>query len=235
MEVTPEIYAWFTSLNIINPFLSLEEDSINSFVIPEKIVNLLLGGKYMDIILNQLQESYNKCNKVKMDFTSKMKELKDIGEDQEYISNSIKYTNWHIIAETLKQFELVYNEEEIMKVVNGDKDFLQKIITQIYDKFNEYLKNTQNKENEKKKTKKLDSNNFDKKSKKSNLNLGDLNDTKSMNEINNSTIKKITQDHTLNINNLDENKSYEDCLSALEFFIISLSKNLNMKPSSFIK
>ena len=230
MEVTPEIYAWFTSLNIINPFLSLEEDSINSFVIPEKIVNLLLGGKYMDIILNQLQESYNKCNKVKMDFTSKMKELKEIGEDQEYISNSIKYTNWHIIAETLKQFELVYNEEEIMKVVNGDKDFLQKIITQIYDKFNEYLKNTQNKENEKKKTKKLDSNNFDKKSKKSNLNLGDLNDTKSMNEINNSTIKKITQDHTLNINNLDENKSYEDCLSALEFFIISLSKNLNMKP-----
>ena len=50
MEVTPEMYAWFTSLNIINPFLSLEEDSMNTFIIPEKIVNLLLGGKYMDII-----------------------------------------------------------------------------------------------------------------------------------------------------------------------------------------
>ena len=60
--------------------------------------------------------------------------------------------------------------------------------------------------------------------------MADLNDVKSLNEMNRFTMKKLAQDHTLNINNLDENKSYEDCLSALEFFIISLSKNLNMKP-----
>ena len=229
MEVTPEMYAWFTSLNIINPFLSLEEDSINSFIIPDKIVNLLLGGKYMDIIINQLQDSYNKYNKAKMDYTSKLKELKEIGEDQDYISNSVKYTNWQIIAETLRQFGLNYTEEDINKIVNGDKDFLLKILTEIYDKFTQNLKNAQNRDNTKKKTKKSDSN-FDKVSKKSNLNIDGLNDTKSMNEINNTTFKKIAQDHTLNINNLDENKPYEDCLSALEFFIISLSKNLNMKP-----
>ena len=229
MEVTPEMYAWFTSLNIINPFLSLEEDSINSFIIPDKIVNLLLGGKYMDIIINQLQDSYNKYNKTKMDYTSKLKELKEIGEDQDYISNSVKYTNWQIIAETLRQFGLNYTEEDINKIVNGDKDFLLKILTEIYDKFTQNLKNAQNRDNTKKKTKKSDSN-FDKVSKKSNLNIDGLNDTKSMNEINSTTFKKIAQDHTLNINNLDENKPYEDCLSALEFFIISLSKNLNMKP-----
>ena len=80
------------------------------------------------------------------------------------------------------------------------------------------------------KSKNLDSNNFDKKSKNSNFNIADLNETKSINEINDTTMKKIAQDHTLNINNLDENKPYEDCLSALEFFIISLSKNLKMKP-----
>jgi len=67
-------------------------------------------------------------------------------------------------------------------------------------------------------------------SKNSNFNLAQLNDTNSMNEMNNSTMKKLVKDHTLNINTLDENKSYEDCLSALEFFIISLSKNLNMNP-----
>ena len=38
-------------LNIINLFLSVEENSMNTFVISEKIVNLLLDGKYMDIIL----------------------------------------------------------------------------------------------------------------------------------------------------------------------------------------
>ena len=243
MEVTPEMYAWFTSLNIINPFLSLEEDSMNNFIIPEKIVNLLLGGKYMDIILKHLQDSYNKYNKVKMDFTTKMKEIKEIEEDQDYISNSVKYSNWHIIGDTLKMFGINYSEEEIMKVVNGDKDFLLQILTKIYEQFNTYLKNSNKKnqnnqqpknENFKRmytKTKKnADSNNFDKMSKNSNFNLADLNDTKSMNEINSLTMKKIAQDHTLNINNLDENKSYEDCLSALEFFIISLSKNLNMKP-----
>ena len=247
MEVTPEMYAWFTSLNIINPFLSLEEDSINNFAIPEKTVNLLLGGKYMDIIIKNLQDSYNKFHNVKMDFTSKMKEMKEIEEEPDNIPNSVKYVNWHIIGETLKQFNLDYKEEEIMKVVNGDKDFLSKILTDIYDKFNQYLKspnnkksknqnnqNNQNNQQEKKDNfkrmftvpkKSLDSNNYDKVSKHSNIS-----DSKSMNEINNSTLKKIAKEHTLNINNIDENKPYEDCLSALEFFIISLSKNLNMKP-----
>ena len=241
MEVTPEMYAWFTSLNIINPFLSLEEDSMNTFIIPEKIVNLLLDGKYMDIILKQLQDSYNKYNKVKMDFTTKMKEIKEIEEDQDNISDSVRKSNWNIIRDTLKQFGIKYSEEEIMKVVNGDKDVLLQILTKIYETFNNYLKNANKKVSNSQKQKNdnfkrmytkvsKDTNNFDKMSKNSNFNLNDLNDTKSMNDMNSYTMKKIAQDHTLNINNLDENKPYEDCLSALEFFILSLSKNLNMKP-----
>ena len=54
MEVTPEIYAWLTNLNIIDPFKSLSEDSNSNFIIPEKTLNLFFGGKYMDIILNKL-------------------------------------------------------------------------------------------------------------------------------------------------------------------------------------
>ncbi len=244
MEVTPELYAWFTSLNIINPFLSLEEDSMNNFVIPEKIVNLLSGGKYMDIILKQLQDAYNKCYNVKMDFTTKMQELKEIEEDQDDISNTVKSENWHIIGDTLKQFALNYSEEDINKVVNGDKELLFKIINHIYDKFTQYLKQPVNKKsnNKQKKSEKPEkSDNFkrmftqpkndpDKMSKNSNFNLAQLNDTNVLNEMNNSTMKKMVKDHTLNINNLDENKSYDGCMSALEFFIISLSKNLNMKP-----
>ena len=259
MEVTPEMFAWFTSLNIINPFLGLDEDTMNSFVIPEKTVNLLLGGKYMDIILNHLQDSYNKFYKVKMDFTSKLKDLKEIDEDQDYISNSVKYTNWHLIADTLKQFGLNYTEDEIMKVVNGDKEFLLKIINKIYDSYTQFLKHADNKttkkqsnaknkntplkkENfkrlfttpEKKKEKKTTLSNIDKISQKSYVNLAQLNETGSSQgivDIKNSTVmKKIAKDNTLNINTLDENKPYEECKSALEFFIISLSKNLKMKP-----
>lgn len=35
---------------------------------------------------------------------------------------------------------------------------------------------------------------------------------------------------TVNINNIDPNKNYDDCSTALEFFILSLCKNFDMKP-----
>ena len=234
MEVTPEIYAWFTSLNIINPFLSYDEDPMNNFILPEKTTNLLFGGKYLDIILKHLQDAYNKCFNVKMDFIFKLKELKQISEDEDYISNSIKNSNWALIFETLKKFGINYAEEDLDKIVNGDKDFLSKVLTKIYELNTDYLK----KANERKtKGKKMilgtnkNSTDLDKTSKNSMNILNETRTTQGINEINNSAVmKKIIKDHTLNINTLDTKKSYEQCTSALEFFIISLSKNFNMKP-----
>ena len=141
MEVTPEIYAWFTSLNIINPFLSYDEDPMSNFILPEKTVNLLFGGKYFDIILKHLQDAYNKCYKVKMDFIFKLKELKQINEDEDYISNSIKNSNWSIIFETLKKFGINYAEEDLDKIINNDSDFLLKVLTKIYELNNKHKKN----------------------------------------------------------------------------------------------
>ena len=234
MEVTPEIYAWLTSLNIINPFLSYDDDPMNNFIIPEKTINLLLGGKYFDIILKHLQDSYNKCYNVKMDFNFKMKELKQISEDEDYISNNIKTSNWSLIFETLKKFGINYVEEDIDKIINNDNEFLLKVLTKIFEVNSDFLK----KANEKKtKGKKMvlgtnkNSSEFDKTSKNSNNLLNETKTSQGINEINNSAImKKIIKDHTLNINTLDEKKSYDQCNSALEFFIISLSKNFYMKP-----
>ena len=234
MEVTPEIYAWFTSLNIINPFLSYDEDQMNNFILPEKTTNLLFGGKYLDIILKHLQDSYNKCFKVKMDFIFKLKELKQISEDEDYISNSIKNANWSIIFETLKKFGLNYAEEDLDKIVNGDKDFLSKVLTKIYELNTDYLKRANEKKTKGKKmilgTNKY-SVDFDKMSKNSNNFLNETKTSQGINDMNSSPVmKKIIKDHTLNINTLDQKKSYDQCTSALEFFILSLSKNFNMKP-----
>ena len=101
MEVTPEIYAWLTSLKIIDPFKSIS-DSMNNFIIPENTLNLLFGGKYMDIILKNLQDAYNKFYKVDMDFINDINQIKLIQEDQEYILHSVKYANWQIIISILK-------------------------------------------------------------------------------------------------------------------------------------
>ena len=234
MEVTPEIYAWFTSLNIINPFLSYDEDPMNNFILPEKTTNLLFGGKYFDIILKHLQDSYNKCFNVKMDFIFKLKELKQISEDEDYISNSIKNSNWSLIFETLKKFGINYVEEDLDKIINGDTEFLSKVLTKIYELNTDYLKKANEKKTKGKKMYLSSNKNqteFDKSSKFSNNILNETRSSQGINDINNAPVmKKIIKDHTLNINTLDSKKSYEQCTSALEFFIISLSKNFNMKP-----
>lgn len=138
MEVTPEIYAWLSSINVIDPLKSLSEDLDNIFVVPENTLKLMFGGKYMDLILKNLQESYNQFYKVNMDYIGNITQLKQIQEDEEYISNSIKYANWQIIVEILNHFGLSYSEDDINLLVNNDKDELKKIITKIYELYTQF-------------------------------------------------------------------------------------------------
>ena len=257
MEVTPEIYAWLASLNIIDPFKSLSEDYNNNFIIPEKTLKLLFGGKYMDIILQKLQESYNQFYKVKIDYISKISQLKPIEENQEYISNSIKYANWEIIAEILGHFGLSYSEEEINLLVNNNREQLYKIISKIYELFTQFLKHSINNKdtnntviidnngNQGTKTYMVSTSNKKygktKDLKNETIELNYQNSQKNIitnnryNKYKNNN-KNINQENlkikeqAININDLDPSKSYRDCNSTLEFFILSLCKNLKMKP-----
>ena len=234
MEVTPEMYAWLTDLNIINPFSSLKTPTEGNFILPEKTIELMIGGKYMDIILTTLQYAYNKFYKLKLDYLSKLSELKEISDNQEYISNSVKYANWHIINEILNKFGISYTEEQINQLINGDKEFLLKVITQIYYLCNQFLKDRSFNSDKKEKT------NLDKDKAKQFDKESNLNDKSLISELENETDnKKMTNKNitsnqknndTVNINNIDPNKSYEDCNTALEFFILSLCKNFDMKP-----
>ena len=251
MEVTPEIYAWLTSLNIFDPFNSLSPDTEYNFLIPEKTLNSLFGGKYMDIILKNLQDAYNQFYKVKMDYISNISQLKPIQEEQEYISNSIKYANWKIIIEILSHFGLSFSEEDINLLVNNNKEQLNRIITKIYNLFTQFLNHsdednnintnntistkrtkkyyiitTSNKNYEQTKESKIETtNNNLNNTKNNNIMIQDnlSNDKNNVNEI------KIKEE-TLNINELDPYKSYKDCNSPLEFFILSICKNMHMKP-----
>ena len=234
MEVTPEMYAWLTDLNIINPFSSLKTPTDGNFILPEKTIELMLGGKYMDIILTTLQSAYNKFYKLKLDYLTKLSELKEISEDQKYISNSVKYANWHLINEILNKFGISYTEDQINQLINGDKEFLLKVITQIYYLCNQFLKDRSFKtdKNEKESSNKIKSKDKDKES--------NLNDKSIISELENEIDnKKVTNrnlqttqknNETVNINNIDPNKSYNECSTALEFFILSLCKNFSMKP-----
>ena len=235
MEVTPEIFAWLTSLNILDPFRSLSEDITNNFAIPEKTLNLLFGGKYFDIILKNLQEAYNLFYKVKIDYTYNITQLKPIKEEEEYISNSIKYANWQIIIEILSHFGLSYSEDEINLLVNNDKEQLNKILSKIYALFTQFLKhskndnyndNTNNDSNNNsikgiKKHVIAKSKNNDEQGKESKFEINNKN-LNNLNKMNNNKFK--FKEHPLNINELDPYKSYKDCKTPLEFFILSICK-----------
>ena len=129
MEVTPEIFAWLTSLNIINPFVSFSQDLVNDFQIPEKTMSLLFGGKYIDIMIQQLQDAYNKFYKINEDYSSDLLKLKQIPEGEEYISNSLKYTNWKIIFEVLGHFGLTFSDNDLSLIINNNPDQLKKVIS----------------------------------------------------------------------------------------------------------
>ena len=134
MEIAPEIYAWLTSLNIIDPFKSLqEEDFTRHFSIPKKTLYLFLAGKYFDIILTKLQDAYNKYYKVKMNYIKVIEKMKPVEENQEYISYNIKYANWQIISQILNTFGLSYTEDILTKIVNNYKDEFYKVIKDIYN------------------------------------------------------------------------------------------------------
>ena len=242
MEVTPEMYAWLSSQKVIDPFESFKTDieNLNNFKINQRTIDLLIGGKYMDNILKSLQDAYNKFYNLNLDYIENLNQMKEINENEEYISNSIKYTNWHMIKESLNHFGLKYPDETINNIINGDKEILMKVLTEIYELYNEVIKHTKIGNHS------FDPNKFieDGKSPLQNTtgdNNNNFTDNTSTNIYNTKTLTTMSKEsklfsnnknniESININKLDPNKNYELCKSPLEFFVTSICKNFKLKP-----
>ena len=220
MEVTPELYAWLSSQKVIDPFKSFESELATSdkFYIDERTLELLSGGKYMDTILKSLQDAYNQFYNLSLNYLENINEMKEIDEEEEYISNSIKYTNWHLIQESLSHFGLNYEDEIINKISEGDKKVLIQVLNEIYELHNEVLKHTQ-----------LENHSFDPNEFiENNLNEEKIKNYKTLSSISKKSNKNNIE--SININELNPNKNYELCNTLLEFFIVSFCKNFNLQP-----
>ena len=136
MKVTPEIYAWLTNLNVIKPHESISHNFVKDFIVPEKTVSSLFLGKYMDIIIQPLQDEFNKFYDKDENYILNLINLQQIPESKEYISNpaikKIKEENWKIIFDVLFNLGVKFDETEINLLVNNDKNELNKVITKIY-------------------------------------------------------------------------------------------------------
>ena len=205
MEVSPEIFAWLSSLDITNPFNpNNNDDQPFIFIIPEKICQLFFGGKYMDLILKNLQDSYEKLYNLDLNYIENLSKLEKIDENKDYIPNSVKFNNWHIIRDCLTNFGINYKEEIIMKLINGDKSILLEILTKIYEIINESLKFTKDTKRE--------------------------NSPSKTSEISKESLTIREKNEIINLKKINPSKEYIEIESPLEFFIISLCKNFYLNP-----
>ena len=227
MEVSPEIYAWLTSLNIIEPFTETEKNESNSFYIPENIVEALFEGHYFDVMILNLQDAYNKYFNKRKNCEPKLKELAFKEKKYDRISNKTKLNNWNVINNALQFFDLKYSKNDINKIMNKNNDMLLKVIQKIFTTINQLLKytkkdydfeNINNSSNSYIKENKL-KNNFDKNKKYSNNKNNSFEKT--------NKLLTPTKNNKINDKNIDDNsnsKSLNDKVSKILMKIISLMK-----------
>ena len=144
MEVTPEIYAWLTSLEIIDPFSSSKTE--REFFIPEKTCKLMFNGIYFEIMLKNLQNHYNKFFNRNTNYIDNLSLLKPI-ENENDLNNDDKFYNWSILFDILNNFKLNLDKQNIDKLLTEDKTYLNELLTKIYDLTNKFARNENTNEN----------------------------------------------------------------------------------------
>ena len=198
MEVDPELFAWLTSLGILqSPFKQ-------PFHLSMKTVELFLRGKYMTTILSYLQEAYNNFYNLNFNYVNILSQMKQI--DENIIGIEIKYYNWNIILKVLKNFGLNYTKDQISDLVSGNTVILSDILWKIYHLCTEFIKRTEGFETSKQRRRNLPSPEIS----------------------NQNKYQKILDSEYINIDTLSKNKDYHTCVSPLEFIVVSLCKNFNL-------
>ena len=195
MEVSPEIYAWLSALNIIDPFTETNKNGMNNYFIPESILNSLFNGEHIDLLIYDLQNAYNKYFDIRKDCSLKLSELVFKEKNFNKISEKTKMNNWNVINDALKIFGIKYSKNELNKVVSGNNAALLKIITNIFNTVTQLLKYTKRDTNK-------DNNGLNTKSRniRDNNNLN-LNMNFNTNKNSNSNANITLNESNININN----------------------------------
>ncbi len=142
MEVTPEVYAWLAEHKILNAEKTLLIRKDNTVIIDDSVTKSLINGYFMDKILYELENLYNKFYKIKLIYTQKLEEIKI---HQQNIKNSkmdktVRNTIWKIIGQIIENFGIEVSEEKINLLSNGDNDTLKNLLKSIFTLANELKK-----------------------------------------------------------------------------------------------
>src|SRR5687768_9334165 len=127
MEITPEIYAWFVNLNIINGAKTMKMTKEGNIVLSDKITQELIDGLVIEELLRNLEEQYNKFYKLNLNYTKILGNM-----NKEARSNSIRYHNWGLLGEVLNNFGIDFTKAQIGEVSSGNRQALLQTLKSIY-------------------------------------------------------------------------------------------------------
>ena len=227
MEVSPEIYAWLSALNIIEPFNETNRNGMSNYFISENTLNSLFNGEYIELLIYDLQEAYNKYFQIRKDCSLKLKELVFKEKNFDKISEKTKLNNWNVINDALKIFGMKFSKNDLNKIVNGNNAVLLKILTNIFNTITQYLKYA-------KKDNKKENNDLNKSKNirdKNNLNLN-LNFSKNKNQNitlneSNSNNKLIQKENSSSILNTCQNEVLKNIITESN----NISNNININEN----
>ena len=111
----------------------------------------MFNGIYFEIMLKNLQNHYNKFFNRNTNYIDNLSLLKSV-ENENYLNNDDKFYNWSILFDMLNNFKLNLDKQNMDKLLNEDKAYLNELLTKIYDLTNKFARNENaNENNEEKK------------------------------------------------------------------------------------
>jgi len=142
MEVTSEIYAWLTELNILNAEKTLIMKKGGMIFVAEDITNKFLNGFFIDKILYELEDLYNKFYKIKLNYTKKLNDIKTLQENTKNnkTDRNLRNAIWKTVSEVTENFGIELNDGHVKNLANGDINTLLYLLNSIYTLSGELLK-----------------------------------------------------------------------------------------------
>ena len=228
---------WLKEIGVVGNNNNNNNDNNMNRQLPLSVVNELFKGKdEMMLIIKNLVDAYNMFYKLNFSYKkldTLLRKQVDHGDIQ------AKIQNWKYIGDYLLNFGLSYSENQLHAIANGDMKLLETVITQIFTLTNDIIgKSTQcmgvTEENtviaQDKEQVSSTTLNTQQHQQQSNTNTCNI----VGNNISGISDMSYTSNQAVNIQAIDTNKAYIECETPLEFFIVSLSKNIQINSKQAV-
>jgi hypothetical protein len=155
MEVTAELYAWLTGLNlkikILNNNKSPKNQNNKKVLLDMRTSIKFLNGFFMDKILLELEGLYNIYYNIKLSYSTKLNELIKLQENtlNNETDANLRISIWGIIKDITENFGIELTENSIKKIANGDYNTLNQVLNAVFSLSNELRKKNPDKKGKK--------------------------------------------------------------------------------------